>query len=97
MGGGVKVQNDLENLLAQLKDRPLSTLTGLETRVWAEIGGRARAPAANLWGWRSAASALVLALGILTQAAASAHTAPELALFTPRSAIAPSTLLGEDR
>lgn len=91
------MENDLENLLARLKAQASPALTGLETRVWAKIGDRARAPAqANLWGWRSAVAALLLALGVLTQAGASVHTS-EFALFTPRTAIAPSTLLGEDR
>jgi hypothetical protein len=94
----VNVQDDLENLLARLKDQALPSPPGLEARVWATIGQRSRAGApAALWAWRGAAAALLLALGILTQATASAHSAPELALFTPRSAIAPSTLLGEDR
>ncbi len=92
------MQDDLENLLGRLHHQAAPPLSGLEARVWANIGERARtmSPSA-LWGWRSAAVALLLALGILTQAAPSVHAAPELALFTPRSAIAPSTLLGEDR
>ena len=88
---------DLDHLLARLQDQAAPPLFGLEARVWAAVGAHQRGlNPATLWGLRSAVAALLLLVGVLTQAA-SASTAPELSLFTPRSAIAPSTLLGEDQ
>ncbi len=84
----------LKQLGAQTPDR---SLQGLETRVWAAIGERQRAPSSMiLWGWRGAAAALVLALGLITQGAGLAQASSELELFSPRAALAPSTLLGVD-
>jgi hypothetical protein len=92
------MQDDLDALLAKLAGRAAPSQTNLEARVWAKIGARQRdlSPAA-LWGWRSAAAALVLLLGVAAEAATSAQAAPELALFTSLNALAPSTLLGETR
>lgn len=83
----------LKELGRQARDR---SLHGLETRVWAAIGERQRAPSAmTLWGWRSATAAALLALGLLTQGASMAQAPPEFELFSPNAALAPSTLLGE--
>jgi hypothetical protein len=85
----------LKELGAKAPDR---SLHGLETRVWAKIGERQRAPSSMmLWGWRSASAAALLAIGLLTQGASMAQAAPEFDLFSPRAALAPSTLLGESR
>lgn len=90
----MRIDDWLRELTRQAPDRPLH---GLETRVWATIGERQRAPSSMmLWGWRSAAAALVLTVGFLTQGAAGAHArASELELFSPNAAFAPSTLLGD--
>jgi hypothetical protein len=88
----------IDDRLEELRDQsPDGSLLGLETRVWAKIGERQRAPSAvALWGWRSATAALLLALGLLTQGASLAQAASsEFDLFSPNSALAPSTLLGE--
>jgi len=50
-----------------------------------------------LWGWRSAAAAMALSLGLLAEGVSAAHASPELSLFSSRAALAPSTLLGEDQ
>jgi hypothetical protein len=87
----------LEDLLARLgKSPPDHALLGLETRVWARIAARARemSPAA-LWGWRSAAAALLLTLGLVVGGATGAQAAADAGVFTTRAALAPSTLLGE--
>jgi hypothetical protein len=77
---------------------PDRSLHGLETRVWAVIGERQRAPSAMmLWGWRSASAAALLAVGLLTQGASMAQASSEFELFSPNAALAPSTLLGESR
>jgi hypothetical protein len=93
------MMSTLEELAAQLMTRPPEgPLTGLETRVWARIAARQRAPSsAAIWGWRSAAAALLVALGVIAGGAAAAHASSELALFSPHPALAPSTLLGENR
>jgi hypothetical protein len=90
---------DFDEFLARLKraptDRPLA---GLEARVWTVIRSQQRsASPALIWGWRSAAAAAVMTAGILIQASTVAHASSELALFTSRPALAPSTLLGETR
>lgn len=88
----------LDDRIAELRAEKLDrSLLGLETRVWAEIGARQRAPSpALLWGWRSAAAALVLTLGLISQGASSAQArAAEFELFSPNAALAPSTLLGD--
>lgn len=92
----MRIDDRLEELRDQSPDR---SLLGLETRVWAAIGERQRAPSAMaLWGWRSATAALLLAMGLLTQGASLAQAAsPEFDLFSPNAALAPSTLLGEHR
>lgn len=78
------------------EEAPDHSLFGLETRVWAAIGERQRAPSpAALWGWRSATAALVLALGLMTQGASLAQASSEFDLFSPNASLAPSTLLGE--
>lgn len=83
----------LKELGRQAPDR---SLDGLETRVWAAIGERQRAPSAMmLWGWRSATAAVLLATGLVTQGASLAQASSEFDLFSHRSALAPSTLLGE--
>lgn len=85
----------LEELGRQAPDR---SLHGLETRVWAAIGERQRAPSAMmLWGWRSASAAALLAVGLLTQGASLTRAPSEFDLFSPNTALAPSTLLGERR
>lgn len=91
------MNSDFEDLLAKLRDRqPSRSLVGLEARVWASISARQRdVPATTIWGWRSAAAALLLAVGIMAQGARAAQASPELDLFTSRTALAPSTLLGE--
>ena len=85
----------LKDLGRQAPDR---SLVGLESRVWAAIGERQRAPSAMmLWGWRSATAAALMAFGLLTQGASMAQASPEFDLFSPHAALAPSTLLGESR
>lgn len=80
------------------RDDARPSLQGLETRVWAVIGQRQRAPSAmTLWGWRSATAAALVAIGLLTQGASMAQASPEFDLFSPNAALAPSTLLGESR
>ncbi|PZO52821.1 MAG: hypothetical protein DCF16_08480 [Alphaproteobacteria bacterium] len=89
---------DIDTSLRELGDQPADrSLFGLETRVWARIGVRQRAvsPAA-LWGWRSATAAVLLTVGLLTQGAA-AQAPSEFELFSPRTALAPSTLLGDSQ
>ena len=86
---------ELATGLAARTDRPL---TDLEGRVWAAIARRdLTASPAIVWGWRSAAAALVVAIGVMVEGAATANDTSELALFSSRTALAPSTLLGEDR
>lgn len=88
----------LDEMLAALAQRePDRSLLGLETRVWAKIGERQRAPsAAALWGWRSATAAVLLAVGLLSQGATLAQaSSPEFELFSSRATLAPSTLLGD--
>jgi|GEM_PF-1983694 len=92
------VQDDLDQLLTRLAGQEGPALTGLEARVWAGINARQRELSSTaLWGWRSAAAALVLIAGIAIEAAATAQGAPELALFNTQNALAPSTLLGEQK
>ena len=90
---------NLEDLTARLREQPLERpLADLEARVWARIAARQRGPSsAAIWGWRSAAAALLVALGVIAGGASAARASPELALFSPRTALAPSTLLGENR
>lgn len=89
----MRIDDWLTELRRQAPDR---SLYGLETRVWAAIGERQRAPSAMmLWGWRSATAAALLAIGLLTQGASMAQAPSEFDLFSPRAALAPSTLLGE--
>lgn len=89
----MRIDDWLKELRRQAPDR---SLYGLETRVWAAIGERQRAPSAMmLWGWRSATAAALLAIGLLTQGASMAQAPSEFDLFSPRAALAPSTLLGE--
>ena len=84
-----------ERLNELANEAPDRSLHGLETRVWAALAERQRAPSsAVLWGWRSAAAAALLAIGLLTQGASLARTSPEFDLFSPHAALAPSTLLG---
>ena len=88
----------LDDWIAALREQALDrSLLGLETRVWAAIGARQRDPSpALLWGWRSAAAALVLSIGLISQGAIGAQArAAEFELFSPRAALAPSTLLGD--
>lgn len=90
----MRIDDWLKELGAQAPDR---SLLGLETRVWATIGERQRAPSSMmLWGWRSATAAMLLAVGLLAQGASLAQAAPsEFDLFSPHAALAPSTLLGD--
>lgn len=90
----MRIDEWLQELGRQAPDR---SLHGLETRVWAAIGERQRAPSAmTLWGWRSAAAAFVLTIGLITQSAnATQARAGEFDLFSPHAALAPSTLLGD--
>ena len=91
----MRIDDWLRELSAKAPDR---SLHGLETRVWAAIGERQRAPSAMmLWGWRSATAAALLAVGLLTQGASMAQASSEFDLFSPNAALAPSTLLGESR
>ena len=92
----MRIDDWLQELGRQTPDR---SLQGLEMRVWAAIGERQRAPSAMmLWGWRSASAAVLLAVGLLTQGASLAQaSSSEFDLFSPRAALAPSTLLGESR
>lgn len=83
----------LKELSAKAPDR---SLHGLETRAWAAIGVRQRAPSAlALWGWRSATAAALMTIGLMTQGTSLAQASPEFDLFSPHAALAPSTLLGE--
>lgn len=93
------MHNDLEDLVAQLRARATDrSLAGLEARVWSRIAGRQRmASPVAIWGWRSAAAALLLAIGVMAGGATMARASPELALFSTQTALAPSTLLGEVR
>lgn len=93
------MHNDFEDLVAQFgagtSDR---SLVGLEARVWSRIVARQRlASPAAIWGWRSAAAALLLTIGVVAGGATVGHVSPELALFSSQPALAPSTLLGESR
>ena len=91
----MRIDDWLKELGAKAPDR---SLHGLETRVWATIGERQRAPSAMmLWGWRSASAAALLAVGLLTQGASMAQATSEFDLFSPNATLAPSTLLGESR
>jgi len=91
----MRIDDWLQELGAQTPDR---SLQGLETRVWAAIGERQRAPSAMmLWGWRSATAAALLAYGLLAQGASLAQAPSEFDLFSSHAALAPSTLLGESR
>ncbi len=91
----MRIDDWLKELGAKAPDR---SLHGLETRVWAKIGERQRAPSSMmLWGWRSASAAALLAIGLLTQGASMAQASSEFDLFSPNAALAPSTLLGESR
>ena len=91
----MRIDDWLKELGRQQPDR---SLLGLETRVWAAIGERQRAPSSMmLWGWRSATAAALLAFGLLTQGASMAQASSEFELFSPNAALAPSTLLGESR
>jgi hypothetical protein len=91
----MRIDDWLKELAGQEPDR---SLHGLETRVWAAIGERQRAPSSMmLWGWRSASAAALLAVGLLAQGASMAQASPEFELFSPNAALAPSTLLGESR
>ena len=89
----------IDDWLQELGRQPLErSLDGLETRVWATIGEHQRTPSSmTLWGWRSAAAAVLLAIGLLTQGAGLAQASSEFELFSPRAALAPSTLLGESQ
>ena len=93
------MNTDLDELTALLQAKaPERSLAGLEARVWSAIAVRQRAMSpVTIWGWRSAAAALLLAIGVVAGGAAAAQASPELALFSSRAALAPSTLLGEDR
>lgn len=93
------MKRDFEDLVAKLREQPTPrSLAGLEARVWGAIALRQRdLPATAIWGWRSATAALLLTVGIMAQGARAAHASAELDLFTSRAALAPSTLLGEDR
>jgi hypothetical protein len=87
------IDERLQELAGQAPDR---SLHGLETRVWATIGERQRAPSPMmLWGWRSATAAALMAIGLMSQGVSLAQTSSELDLFSPNAALAPSTLLGE--
>lgn len=91
----MRIDDWLKELGAKAPDR---SLHGLETRVWAAIGERQRAPSSMmLWGWRSASAAALLAIGLLTQGASLAQAPPEFDLFSSHAPLAPSTLLGESR
>lgn len=91
----MRIDDWFQELRRQAPDR---SLHGLETRVWAAIGERHRAPSAMmLWGWRSASAAALLAVGLLTQGVSMAQVSSEFDLFSSRAALAPSTLLGESR
>jgi len=99
MAEGRFLMRSLDDWLAALAARgPDRSLLGLETRVWAKIGERQRAPsAAALWGWRSATAAVLLTVGLLTQGATLAQaSSSELELFSSRATLAPSTLLGDN-
>jgi len=91
-----RIDDWLEEVGAESPDR---SLHALETRVWAAIGERQRAPSAMmLWGWRSAAAAVLLTVGLLAQGASIAQARmPEFELFSPHAALAPSTLLGDSQ
>lgn len=93
------MRNDLDELAAQLQKRPSDrSLDGLEGRVWSDIVARQReASPAAIWGWRSAVAALLLAIGVIAEGATAAQASSEHALFSSRTALAPSTLLGEGR
>lgn len=93
------MNNELENLIARLRDRaPTGTTTGLEVRVWAKIAlDQREASPIVIWGWRSAAAGVALSLGLLAEGISTAHASPELSLFSSRAALAPSTLLGESQ
>lgn len=94
------MDNDLDELTARLQATPPErSLAGLEACVWSAIALRQRAILpVTIWGWRSAVAALLLTIGVVAGAATAAQAAsPELALFSSRAALAPSTLLGEGR
>lgn len=89
----------LDHWLRRLEQAPTDrSLSDLEGSVLSEIASRQRAaPATAIWGWRSAAAAVVLAIGVIAAGTSSVEARSDLALFSSDVALAPSTLLGEPR
>ena len=86
---------NLDLLLSQLDMPPLDRrLDQLEPLVWARIehlrSGSARS---DVWGWRAALTAAMLAIGVLAGGALAARPAQEMSPFALGAALAPSTLL----
>ena len=71
-------------------------LDSREGAVWSRVAEAQRqASGAAIWGWRGAAAALLLTIGILVAGDAREPAPSEMALFSSKAAFAPSTLLGE--
>ena len=93
------MDQQLDRLLARLKAQEADRrLDQIEPRVWARIAasrGRGAGMAAQLQ-WRAAAVGLALTFGAAfggVAAAARPDKAPEMAIFSTHTALAPSTLI----
>lgn len=91
------MSDELDRLLAALQAQaPERRLDGLEARVWQRIAARTAVASPGLLQWRAAAVGLSLSLGVaFGGAAAAARTegSGEMAVFSARASLAPSTLL----
>ena len=86
----------LDRMLARLSaQRPDRALQGLEPLVWQRIAARSARSSPVLVPWRAAAAGLALSLGAAFGgvAAASAEQGQEMAVFSTRASLAPSTIL----
>ena len=84
---------ELDELLATLGAQPVDRrLDNLEPAVWARLHD---ASAGVTTGWRVVMAALALGLGTAVGGVAASAAAPAdaMAAFSPRAALAPSTLL----
>jgi hypothetical protein len=93
------MMNDLDRLLAALRDRPTPrALNNLEPRVWERIeGARLDTAPALAWRWQAGLAAVMLTFGVFAGGAAAARPENDFSPFAVHAAYAPSTLLGEDR
>jgi hypothetical protein len=85
---------DLDALLEALRRRADAPLDRLEPRVWARIANQRRTAASvGAWGWRAALVTAVAAAGAFAGIVAATPPKSELAPFSIRAELAPSTLL----